>query len=225
MPTSVEERLIKQLDDVIVLKDQLAKKSKYDDLSDIKDWELRQLVTIARSGIERITGKSSIYSRQAAESMSAKTYFAAQVLMVVGVVESLRFDLKSGYLQTLQEIIHTDLFSDFMEMASHLLSEGYKDAAAVIGGSSLESHLRQLCIKNSISIEIQTSKGLRPKKADQINSELSSASVYSKLDQKNVTSWLDLRNKAAHGKYSDYTKDQVAIFLAGIQDFITRHPA
>ena len=45
---------------------------------------------------------------------------------------------------------------------------------------------------------------LRPKKTDRMNSELTKAEAYSKLDQKSVTAWLDLRNKAAHGKYDEY---------------------
>ena len=40
---------------------------------------------------------------------------------------------------------------------------------------------------------------------------VTSADVYNKLDQKSVTSWLDLKNKAAHEKYSEYTKDQVVL--------------
>ncbi len=43
--------------------------------------------------------------------------------------------------------------------------------------------------------------------------------------QKNVTAWLDLRNKAAHGEYGKYEADQVGLMIDGIRDFITRHPA
>jgi hypothetical protein len=112
-----------------------------------------------------------------------------------------------------------------LEMASHLVDSGYKDAAAVISGSALEAHLRQLCLKAGLSIEISAGGDTRPKKADTMNSELAGASVYSKLDQKNVTAWLDLRNKAAHGKYSEYSKEQVVVLITGIRDFITRNPA
>jgi hypothetical protein len=49
--------------------------------------------------------------------------------------------------------------------------------------------------------------------------------VYSGLDQKSVTRWLDLRNKASHGKHSEYTKEQVALTLQGVQDFAARLPA
>lgn len=58
-----------------------------------------------------------------------------------------------------------------------------------------------------------------------MNADLAGANVYSKLDQKNVTAWLDLRNKAAHGKYGEYTKEQVALLIQSVRDFITRNPA
>jgi len=64
-----------------------------------------------------------------------------------------------------------------------------------------------------------------PKRADALNSELASATVYSKLDQKSVTAWLDPRNKAAHGKYTEYTTEQVALTLQGVRDFTSRNPA
>jgi hypothetical protein len=95
----------------------------------------------------------------------------------------------------------------------------------VIAGSSLEAHLRKLCEKNEIDTEQNTSKGITSKKADQINTELTKAGAYTKLDQKNVVAWLDLRNKAAHGNYGEYTKDQVAMLIISIRDFITRKPA
>ena len=134
-------------------------------------------------------------------------------------------DIKAGYLKSLEELIHADVFADFLEMAQHLANEGYKDAAAVVAGSSLEAHLRQLCQKSGIACEATSGGTTVPKKADRLNSELTAATVYSKLDQKNVTAWLDLRNKAAHGQYAEYGVQQVSLQIAGIRDFITRNPA
>ncbi|HEX8372718.1 MAG TPA: hypothetical protein VF585_08060 [Chthoniobacterales bacterium] len=107
-------------------------------------------------------------------------------------------------------------------MADHLLANGYKDAAAVVAGSSLEEHLRLLAVKHGVSSKDASG---RPKKADLINAELAGELAYSKLDQKNVTAWLDLRNKAAHGHYSEYQAPQVTLLVASIRDFLTRCPA
>ena len=124
---------------------------------------------------------------------------------------------------TVKGLIAAELFADFLEMADHLLEQGYKDPAAVIIGSVLEEHLRQLCSANSIPIEIENNKGvLIPKKADRLNSDLAKEGVYSKLDQKAVTMWLDLRNKAAHGKYDEYTSEQVTNMYSGITEFMAR---
>ena len=106
-------------------------------------------------------------------------------------------------------------------MAEHLSNQGYKDPAAVLVGSVLEEHLRKLCLKNSLPVLV----GVTHKKADSLNADLAGASVYSKLDQKSVTAWLDLRNKAAHGRYTDYTKDQVQLMLDGVRNFMARHVA
>ncbi|MGH9870602.1 MAG: hypothetical protein ACREAA_20890 [Candidatus Polarisedimenticolia bacterium] len=86
-------------------------------------------------------------------------------------------------------------------------------------------HLRQLCQKVGIPVEQTTGGGTKPKKADLLNSELVTVTAYAKLDQKNITSWLDLRNKAAHWKYSEYTKEQVVNLISGIREFMTRVPA
>ena len=111
-------------------------------------------------------------------------------------------------------------------MAQHLIDSGYKDAAAVIAGSALEAQIRILCTKAKIANEVAKADGTAsPKKADSMNSELASAGVYSKLDQKGITAWLDLRNKAAHGKYTEYQSAQVALMIAGVRDFVGRTSA
>jgi hypothetical protein len=148
-----------------------------------------------------------------------------EIHSIIGIVAALRDDIKAGNMESLTELVHGELFGDFLEMAQHLLDEAYKDAAAVIAGSSLEAHLKQLCQKNNIDTEITISSRIEPKKADLINSELTKAEAYTKLDQKNITAWLDLRNKAAHGKYEEYTKEQVSNMISGVRDFLTRNPA
>ena len=88
--------------------------------------------------------------------------------------------------------------------------------------SVLEEHLRKLSFKNRIDVN---KSGGPPKKVDTLNFEVAAKDVYSKLDQKSVTAWLDLRNKAAHGYYSDYTKEQVSLMWQSVRNFISRLPA
>jgi hypothetical protein len=89
-------------------------------------------------------------------------------------------------------------------------------------GCVLEKYLRKLCEKQSIDVVKGDGS---PKKSDALSSKLAAAGVYSKLDQKSVTEWLDLRNKAAHGKYFEYATEQVALMFQGVRDFASRNPA
>ena len=139
-----------------------------------------------------------------------------------GILSAAREELEGGWLTTTKGLISAEIFSDFLEMAQHLLGEEYKDPAAVMAGSVLEEHLRQLCQKHGISTETTKQGRPQPKKADALNSDLAKKEVYSKLDQKNVTAWLDLRNKAAHGKYQEYTKEQVSLMIQSLSDFMVR---
>ena len=61
-----------------------------------------------------------------------------------------------------------------------------------------------------------------PKKADAMNADLTKAGIYNLLSQKSVTGWLDLRNNAAHGKYDEYSQEQVKLMYQGVTDFIAR---
>ena len=217
---------LSQIEEIQNLYNQLKSQSKYDDLSDLGGAESNKFITLAISTIERISGSNSIYVRQA-EAVLKKygTDNPYNIPILSGILDALKNDLSKGYLTTIVELIHAELFSDFLEMAGYLLEEGYKDASAVIAGSSLEAHLRQLCNKHNIPVEKKTEKGVRAKKADELNIELAKNDVYSKLDQKNVTAWLGLRNNAAHGNYDEYSKEQVVILVSSIRDFITRMSA
>lgn len=142
-----------------------------------------------------------------------------------GVLQSLLSDMEEGYLDSVSELIHGEMFGDFLEMAQHLMDEGYKDAAAVIAGSVLEGHLRQLCQQAGVETDTEVNGVPKPKKAERMNADLAKVSVYAKTDQKNVTAWLDLRNKAAHEQYEEYEAGQVRLLISNVRDFFHRNPA
>lgn len=144
----------------------------------------------------------------------------------LGVLEAMRKDLEGGYLTELRGLISAEIFTDFIEMAGHLLQQKYKSPAAVVAGSALEAHLRRLAMRHNIDLMAADQHGVpRPRRAQAINQDLCKASVYTAPDQKMVTAWLDIRNKAAHGEESNVIESHVEGMLLGIPDFILRHPA
>lgn len=138
------------------------------------------------------------------------------LLEVIGALESIKYELENGLLSDIQKLLQADIFTDFLEMGEHLLKEGYKDAAAVIIGSVLENTLRKLCESNGINTT--NAKG-NPLTIDPINTELVKAGIYNKLVQKQITSWADLRNNAAHGHFDRYDLKQVEMMLLFVQTF------
>lgn len=222
MPVN-QQAILEQIDHVLQYTQSKFANSQYSDLSGLPDELISELNTSLYSIIDRFAPAGSKHRESATAAVSRYNVDNSYIIKVlVGILKSLRTEYASGNLRSIQELIHGDVFSDFLEMADHLLSEGYKDPSAVLTGGVLEEHLRKLCQKNNLPV--LKSDG-SPLKADAINSALASANVISKLDQKNITAWLGLRNNAAHGNYSAYSKEQVALYIAQIRDFITRSPA
>lgn len=190
-------------------------------------------VAAAVGAVERCTGRTSTYYMQASQYASGvgkigtlESLSERNLLRLTGVVQVVRRAVAEDYLQSAQELVRAEVFSDFLEMAEHLQEEGYKDPAAVVAGTVLEQHLRKLCLKHNLTIEATDTAGkLYPKKAEALNTELAGQKVYGKNEQKQVTAWLGIRNSAAHGKYGEYTHAQVDLLLQGIRGFLARYPA
>lgn len=119
-------------------------------------------------------------------------------------------DYKNGYLTSIKNLIQADVFDSELEQAEELLSNGYKLAAAVIAGVVLETALRDLCLREGLSLG----------KLDKMNADLAKADVYNKLQQKRITALADIRNSAAHGKSDEFSENDVTAMIRDIEQFL-----
>ena len=202
------QNIIKEIDALIEYYDGLRKQAQYDDLSDLDDSITTEAQIRLASCIDRIAPLNSPYRKNIDSHCS----------YLVGTLKALRADYQAGFIAKIESMIQGDLFADFLEMAKYLLDNKYKNPAAVIIGAVLEEQLRIMCGTNNIPV----TRNNKYVKADTMNTELAKVTVTSKLDQKSITAWLDLRNKAAHGRFNEYTVDQVKLMYQGVQDFIIR---
>ena len=101
-------------------------------------------------------------------------------------------------------------------MAGHLLSGGYKDAAASIAGAVLENGLRTIAKGAGVSVKSRED-------ISSLNHKCAAADVYSRLVQKKLQVWADVRNSAAHGKFEEYQTADVRDMIAGIEAFLGEH--
>jgi hypothetical protein len=218
------ESVFAQIDAAVARGRDLIQTSRHADLSDHPDEVLLEVRSICAAAVERLAPPGTDYRTSARVAIDRHNGLlpGTAIRELMGILGAIRDAYASGYMQTLEELVHADLFADFLEMADELLQNGYKDPAAVITGSVLEEHLRKLASKHGVDAEKADGS---PKKADTLNAELCKAGAYNKLEQKNVTAWLDLRNKAAHGHYRDYDKAHVESLVRDVRAFMTRYPA
>lgn len=214
-----QEAVLQQIGGLLDEYAALQQRSRYDDLSDLKD-ELQAFVVRLRACIDRMVPPTSSYFREAEKVTSTQAHI--RVPAYVGILRALGDDVGQGWLKGVEELVHADTFADQLEQADELLRAKYKDAAAVVGGVALESHLRSLAAKSGVDIALPSGG---PKKADVINVDLVKAGVYTTIQQKAITAWLGIRNASAHGEYNKYELAEVRQMLASISDLIARYPA
>lgn len=217
------EEIIKRIDYIIERANNCLNSLKFDDMLGggyASSSDMNSFKPMALNFISNLFGDKHTYYKEFEKNVNDS--YDYNIHSGISILESIKFEIQNGWLTDLKKLISAEVFSDFLEMSNYLLEENYKDPAAVMIGSVLEEHLRQLCKQSGIETEIIKPNKTISKKADQMNIELCKAGVYGMLEQKSITFWLDLRNKAAHGKYSEYNIEQVRLMSQGVLDFIVR---
>ena len=214
--------LLIRLDFVISKGTTALTQQKYSDIGSnyIESGQYAGFRSAALSIISSIFGEHHIYFKEFDRQVNNS--YVYNIEAGISILQSLRHEVEQGWLTTFKQLVTAEVFSDFLEMSKYFLEGNYKDPAAVMIGSVMEEHLRQLCNNHSVDTFIIKGSDTINKKADLLNADLAKAGVYSVLEQKSVTAWLDLRNRAAHGKYSEYTIEQVQLMYQGVLDFITK---
>jgi len=133
-----------------------------------------------------------------------------------GILKALKEDLELGYLTKVRELVSAEIFTDFIEMAKHLLDNNYKDSAASLIGAVLENSLRQIAIKNSIGVKEDDD-------ISSLNTKIADKEVYNRLIQKQIQAWKAIRDSADHGKFDDYNSEDVKSTIDGVQRFLTEN--
>jgi hypothetical protein len=203
---------------------------------------VEEVLTLLISTIERLAPPDSTFARRLAEEMAKHRHptdwysidpdpfhFSGdhdRIRVLTGLLKALLFAYQHDCLANIREIVRAELFSDFLDMAQHLLGESFVDAAIVIAGGVLEEHLRKLSSKFAVDLTYKDNSGKEfPKKLDRLNADLAKQTAYPSTMQKQITAWAGIRNDPAHGKYNLHTADQIDLMIHGIRLFVSSHPA
>ena len=149
------------------------------------------------------------------------------VQTLVGILTALQYDYVNGYNIDLEEAILANVSSDYMSQAEALLGEGIPGEndhvpAAVLCGAVLEDRLRRFCEQQEPPINVTKRDG-SSKTLGPLIGELEKRKTFNKLVFKNLKSWSDIRNSAAHGRFNEFTRHDVEFMLSGVQQFLALH--
>ena len=171
------------------------------------EWRSQSLTLIAD-----LLGQDHTYFRSFQEQVGSHSY-TQHARAGVGIVRALREDVANGYLVSVSNLVSAEIFTDFLEMARHLLENGYKDPAASLGGAVLEDGLRRLA--SNYGLKIRDREDI-----SSLNSKCAQKSIYTRLTQKKIQVWTEVRNHADHGQFTNYTASDVRTMLEGVASFL-----
>lgn len=171
--------------------------------------------------IQQFAPANSQFMRMMDEAYNHRMADGTALHLIIGILRGLRDAYANGYMRSIEELIHGDVFADFIEMAEHLVISKFPLPAAVLAGAVLEEHVRKLCDKHGVTLVDQ--KGA-PKSVETMNQDLAKQGVYTKPVQMSVTAWYATRTSAAHNK-PDFDPALVPSMIRDVRDFVGRFPA
>ena len=170
--------------------------------------------------LSQIAGENSEPYKEFKEQCSAD--YASDVKKGLGILEAFKDAVENGYLQKFEDIVAAGIFSDFIEMADHLLDNKYHHPAASLLGAVLEDSLRKICKKHDINIGKESNCNL-----SKLNKLLCDNNIYNRIIFKQIDTWKEIRNQVNHGRF-DEIKDKIKLedvkeMSKGIQRFLSEY--
>lgn len=93
--------------------------------------------------------------------------------------------------------------------------------SAFLTGASLEDALRRLCDARDIAYDTQRTSISKLQAA--LYQPSKQIEIITSSENKHITVWGDIRNKADHGKFTELTHTEVLTMVLGVRAFIDKH--
>lgn len=208
-----EQRIIDRINQLVQMGEKvLSTKTNSHGFGPSVDTELFHRWMISSLGfLSSVFGENSEYFKQFKEKCHDTTYYYSEY--GVGILKGAKDDIEGGHLKKLEALVSADIFTDFLDMAEHLLQQGYKDPAAMLVGAVLEDGLRRIAVNKKVPLK-------NKEDISSLDTKLADAEVYTRLTQKKIRVWKEIRDNAAHGKFEEYESESVEDMVKGVTDFL-----
>ena len=219
MNTSTKERFVERINQLIEKAERVKATEKHPPsgviaLPSLDGGAFFEWKTGAESLIIKITGEDNVYHKNFLQQVDLE--YKSSVDAGIGILRALKEEIETGFIDQIKYFVIADVFTDFLDMAEHLLENRYKDPAASLIGAVLENGLRKIATKKNIPV----------KSGDDIsslNTKLSNSGIYNRLTQQQIQAWKKIRDSAAHGKFEEYKEEDVRTMKEGVKRFLSEN--
>lgn len=178
--------------------------------------KVHEWLTKTRNIMETVFGRQSPHYRNFEEILPSggirQVAHSYDIYPIVGILQGALSDLKNGFLLGQEFFIAGELFGSVLEQSKHFLDKyDNKDIAAILSRIVLEDALKRLARQEGIDDSL---------KASVINDDLKGKRRYNQVRWRSIQTWLDVGNSAAHGKFDEYSKNDVSTAVEGIEQFL-----
>ena len=163
-----------------------------------------------------LLGETHTYVQSFKEIIQLTAAYEGSVRSGQAILNSVREDVSGGFLTDIKMLVSAEIFTDFIEMAKHLLECGYKDPAASLCGAVLEDGLGKIALKNGIKVKSRED-------ISSLNQKCADKHIYNRLVQKEIEVLNEIRNNADHGKFEDYKNENVGDMINKVSDFLAAY--
>lgn len=154
--------------------------------------------------LARTAGEASIYYRE------LHNMDGPNPGIMTGLLTAAMTDYREGFMADAKLLVSAEVFADFLVQAEVLLENDYKDAAAVVVRAVLEDGLRRVCVSKGIAVKDRDG-------VHQLAEALTKQNALTAVQFKEIEAKKEIGNKAAHGKFHEYTKADVVAFHEFVQ--------
>lgn len=181
----------------------------YVDTSLFQQWRVSSV-----SFLKSVFGDGGVHYHE--YEQRCRSSFYGDTVLGVAILKAAKEDVEGGYLQKIELLVSASVFSDFLEIAEHLLENGYKDPAASLVGAVLEDGLRHICNNNNLIVKTDDN-------ISSLNKKIADKEIYNRLQQREIEVWNKLRDYADHGHFSEYDTEKVKSMLSNVRSFLSNY--
>ena len=160
-----------------------------------------------------LLGPEHVYTNNFEKSTEGSGY-TSSAQAGIGILQAVLEDIEQGFIETVRQLITSEVFADLFDQAVHLSESGYKVPATSLAGAVLENGLRTTATQKGITVTGTDN-------LSSLNQKLAEKGIYSRLTQKKVQVWIDIRNKADHGHFDEINHQDVDDLIKGAQSLLS----